>query len=45
MRKKEKEDRAAGIFREPEQVEDGPEGPVDDSEAPTEDQAPPPDNA
>jgi hypothetical protein len=44
MRKKEKEDRAAGIFREPEPVEDGPEGAADDSEAPTEDQAPPPDN-
>ena len=44
MRKKEKEDRAAGIFREPDPVEDGTEGAPESSDAPTEDQAAPADN-
>jgi hypothetical protein len=43
-RKKEKEDRAAGIFKEPDPIEDGAEEAPEGSDAPTEDQASPPEN-
>lgn len=44
MRKRQKEDRAAGIFEEPAPVEGDSEETPGDSEAPAEDQATPPDN-